>query len=176
MLFNSTQYRETVACKTNYAARPSLANNLEWRPDGMGHAVFQKDEDDPFTTIVIGKVVDYRLNAGPGGTFLNPDFGPIQKAKYQFYLTRPVDAAFREDFDRTYAFLDGLQNTITKGQNKKNMLINEAGGKMIRFSRNIFEKRVKFTSNKVRSKYLALFRRSLCVTPQNLARPSIMPT
>ncbi|KAF8835624.1 hypothetical protein BDN67DRAFT_912710, partial [Paxillus ammoniavirescens] len=48
--------------------------------------------------ITVGKVVDFKLNVNPSGTYLGKAFGPLSKAKYQCFSTRPLDPAFKDDF------------------------------------------------------------------------------
>ncbi|KIJ11074.1 hypothetical protein PAXINDRAFT_157428 [Paxillus involutus ATCC 200175] len=144
MSFDSTEYRKILTKQPNYSASPTITENLEWRPHGSGHTIFDKGEDEePFTAITVGKVLDYKLNANPSGTYLGKDFGSLSKAKYQFYLTRPLDPAFKDDFLRTYAMLEKLQTLVAKGPNKKDMLYTAVGGRLIRFARSVFEERKK---------------------------------
>lgn len=143
MSFNGTSHRQKLAHKPNYAASPSLIDTLEWCTCGSGHAIFDvKEEDEPFIAVLVGKVIDYELNANPNGTYLNDEFGTLEKAKYQFYTTRPIDPAFKEDFSHTYTLLDHLQNIVAKSHSKKDMLFNDVGGKLIHFTHNIFKERV----------------------------------
>ncbi|KIJ09746.1 hypothetical protein PAXINDRAFT_87048, partial [Paxillus involutus ATCC 200175] len=66
---------------------------------GSGHAVYDKqEEEEPFVAITVGKVVDFKLNTNPSGMYLGKDFSLLSKAKYQFFSTRPLDPAFKDDF------------------------------------------------------------------------------
>ncbi|KAI5984252.1 hypothetical protein EDC04DRAFT_2615786 [Pisolithus marmoratus] len=134
-------YHENVSQLDKYLATPGLLNTLEWRPAKNGHSVFEKTDETHFIGIVVGSVAEYRLNAGTRGNYINSTYGSLPKAKYQFYLTKPIVQAFRADFDRAFDLLNGLQNQVAHTTHKKDMLFEQSGGRMIRFTKSIFHKR-----------------------------------
>ncbi|KAG1743669.1 uncharacterized protein EDB91DRAFT_1081049 [Suillus paluster] len=94
--------------------------------------------NDPYVLIAIVHVSDFRLQCTPSGSYQDPQYGTLDKAKYQFIGERLHGANdFDEDFMRMYSLLSNIQNAGAKTQYCKDML-NE---NTIRFAKNVFEKR-----------------------------------
>ncbi|KAG0696256.1 hypothetical protein DFH29DRAFT_879467 [Suillus ampliporus] len=138
MVFDSTSYHRTMKENPNCAISPQIAQHAEWHPGGTGHIYMDKLTDDPYIGIAIVQVADFRLQCSPSGSYQDPQYGTLDKAKFQFIGERPRGAnSFDEDFMRMYSLLSNIQNLGAKSQYRKDML-NE---NTIRFAKNIFEKR-----------------------------------
>ncbi|KAF8836126.1 hypothetical protein BDN67DRAFT_883171, partial [Paxillus ammoniavirescens] len=80
---------------------------------GSGHAIYEKQEhNELFVAIAVMKAINFKLNANPSGMCLGSNFDPLEKAKFQFYSTCPLDPAFKDNFSQTYAMLEKLQNAV----------------------------------------------------------------
>ncbi|KAG1843830.1 hypothetical protein DFJ58DRAFT_731500 [Suillus subalutaceus] len=112
-IFDFAAHHAGLKQNLNYAVHPQILQRAEWRPGGTGHVFTDKSTDEPFIALAVAHIVDFRLQCTPAGSYLEPKFGAIEKAKYQF-------------------------NAIAVSHNKKDMLLDVQS---IRFARNIFEKR-----------------------------------
>ncbi|KAG1858775.1 hypothetical protein DFJ58DRAFT_726566 [Suillus subalutaceus] len=123
-IFDFAAHHAALKQNPNYAVHPQILQQAEWRPGGTGHIFTDKSTDEPF----IGMC-----------SYLEPKFRAIEKAKYQFVGGRTHSKnGFDEDFARTHALLNNIQNTIVVSHNKKDMLLDVQS---MCFARNIFEKR-----------------------------------
>ena len=93
---------------------------------------------------VVGQVLDYRLNCGPNGSYLNRGVSSLIAAKYQFLLCKPKKTPFTEDFDKAAEHLDHLQAAVASSQSRRNLFVVDMIGHNLHFSCNIFEKRVHY--------------------------------
>lgn len=157
-MFDATAHHRKLSGLRNYFPRQGLVNDLEWRPTIGGHTVFDEAEDDRLMGIMVGKVSEHKLKVGPAGNFIGEGYGTLPKAKYQLFLTRPITAPFKEDFERAYSLLSHLQDVAAVSRKKKDMLILEGGSKMIRFTKNVFEERVRISRPIVDPKVLTVLK------------------
>ncbi|KAG1893534.1 uncharacterized protein F5891DRAFT_1258773 [Suillus fuscotomentosus] len=147
-IFDFAAHHRALKENLNYAINAKILQRAEWRHGGSGHILTDKDSDEPFIGIAVMHIVDFRLQCSPIGSFLGSKYGGMEKAKYQFIGGRTHGKdGFDEDFARTHALLNNIQNAIAVSHNKKDMLLDEQS---VRFARNIFEKRVSLTNSTVR--------------------------
>jgi len=76
----------------------------------------------PLVASVVGRVVDHRLFCGPSDKFLSREFGPLEKAKFQVYLARPILPAFATDFDEVVDEPGKMQGQIASYSNRRNLI------------------------------------------------------
>ncbi len=93
---------------------------------------------------VVGQVVDHCLHCGPTGNYLSRNFGPLEKAKFQLYLARPLIPAFADDFNKVVDALAQIQSQVASFPDRKNLIEIDGKSKILRFTQNIFFKRVCF--------------------------------
>ncbi|KAF8438102.1 hypothetical protein L210DRAFT_808682, partial [Boletus edulis BED1] len=105
-------YPEQVKKLQNYAASAELPSLLQWQRAQAGHALVWKTTKDLFIGAAVVQVYNYKLNCGPNGNFINPDFGKLAKSKFQFFSGRPSDAQFSNDFSKMFSNLEKLQKEI----------------------------------------------------------------
>lgn len=141
-MYGST-YAADIKNLSNYGASQQLPSLVQWKPAEGGHVLVSKTTQEIFIGVAIVQVYNYRLNCSPNGNFINPDLGTLEKAKFQLFAGRAADVNFGDDFPKLYANLVRLQNNIAITKEHRDMLYSDASGKMIRFARNIFEKRVR---------------------------------
>lgn len=128
----------------NYVATAAFMNHIAWKQDGSGHVLVDKADRDEKVCVVVGKVLDYRLNCTPIGNY-RAEYPPLSKAKFQFTLAKPNEAALVKDFDDAVKTLNKAQGTIASTKDRLNMLINDGSENNIRFTAPVFEKRVSNT-------------------------------
>lgn len=140
-MYDST-YAYDLKKLSSYAASQPLPSLVQWKPAETGHVLVAKKTQELFIGVAVVQVFDYKLNCSPSGNFIRPDLGSLEKAKFQFYAGRPADINFGDDFQKLFANLTKLQQDIAVSKDHRDMLYTDASGKMIRFARGVFEKRV----------------------------------
>ena len=88
--------------------------------------------------VVVGKVIDSRLNCGPVGSH-RLQYGPLEKAKYQFTIGQPDEPVLAQEFEKAVAALVKLQAFIGRTGHPRYLVINEGISTNLRFSSPIFE-------------------------------------
>lgn len=141
---NLEQYRSQLLLSRFYAAHPRYKQGTKWRSDRSGHILADRLSSANAVASVVGRVLDYRLNCGPNGSYLNRGVGSLVAAKYQFLLCKPEKTPFAEDFDKAAEHLDHLQAAVVSSQSRRNLFVVDMIGRNLRFSRNVFEKRVRY--------------------------------
>ncbi|KAG2114425.1 hypothetical protein DEU56DRAFT_761835 [Suillus clintonianus] len=139
MIFDFAEHHKNLKQNPNYSISSQILQKCEWTIGGTGHVFTDKNTDQPFIGIAVVQILDFRLQCSPTGSFVKPEYGTLDKAKYQFMGGRPHNAnGFNEDFARLHTLLNNIENLIAQTQRKKDMLPDKQS---IRFARNIFEKR-----------------------------------
>ncbi|KAG2750959.1 hypothetical protein P692DRAFT_20662444, partial [Suillus brevipes Sb2] len=107
-LFDTHTYHVQQSTKNNYAASPNFVETTSWQHTSTGLEVVDADEQ-PFTAIIVGRASAYRLKCGPGGNHFDSGLSPLEKAKYQFHLSRPANPELGADFTAGIKNLEELQ-------------------------------------------------------------------
>lgn len=143
MTFNAPAHRNHLQTLGNYVATATFIAHLGWKQLGSGHNLVDKGDREEKICIVMGKVLDYRLNCSTIGNY-RKEYPPLSKAKFQFTLGRPDESALTKDFDEGVKNLAKAQGTIASTQDRRNMLVKEGTDNNIRFTAPIFLKRVSY--------------------------------
>ena len=140
---NLEQYCSQLLLSRFYAAHPRYVQGTKWRTNCSGHVLANRLTSANAVASIVGWVLDYRLNCGPNGNYLNRGVGSLVAAKYQFLLCKPEKTPFAQDFNKALDHLEHLQSTIASTQSRRNLFVVDMIGRNLRFSRNVFEKRVR---------------------------------
>ncbi|KAH9010818.1 hypothetical protein EDB85DRAFT_2232138 [Lactarius pseudohatsudake] len=60
----------------------------------------------PAVGSIVGRVLDFRFACGPSGKFRVSEYAKMEKAKYQFFLGKPFQTEFADDFDKVVPNLE----------------------------------------------------------------------
>jgi hypothetical protein len=93
--------------------------------------------------VVVGRVDPQKLNCGPEGNHIKAEISPLAKAKFQFQLCQPFESPFAQDFDTVIQMLESIQGKIAQTGDRPNMIVSDMDSKLIRFTCNVFEQRVR---------------------------------
>jgi len=113
MVFESKVRREGNLRLATYLAAPSFIGTVGWKRENSGNNLVLNTTGEDAVCIVVGTVVDFRLNCGPSGAF-NPQFNtPLESSKFKFVLAHPTDTIFNTDYDKAITQLKAAQQVIS---------------------------------------------------------------
>ncbi|KAG1760831.1 hypothetical protein EDD22DRAFT_954597 [Suillus occidentalis] len=138
MTFDAHAYHVKNSLLSNYAASPNILNTTMWQHTNTGLEVVDPSNELPLKIFIVGRISTFRLKSGPAGNHMKNGFGSLDKAKYQFHMSRPADAELASDYNVAIANLETLQHQVATTTDIRNMVITDVTGKMIRFVRNVF--------------------------------------
>ncbi|KAG2738507.1 hypothetical protein P692DRAFT_201812056, partial [Suillus brevipes Sb2] len=133
MSFNANTYRTKKSTLKNYGASPNFVNATMWQHTTTGLKLVDATDELPFKVLIVGRISAFRLKSGPGGNHVLNGRGSLDKAKYQFHMSRPADTDLAKDYNATIAVLETLQKQVATTKDHRNMIIADVTGKMIRF-------------------------------------------
>ena len=142
---NLEQYRSQLFLSRFYAAHPRYQQGTKWRTDRSGHVLADRLNSANAVASIVGRVLEFRLNCDPNGSYLNRGVGSLATAKYHFLLCKPEKTPFAQDFDKALDHLEHLQSSIASTESRRNLFVVDMIGRNLRFSRNVFEKRVRLS-------------------------------
>ena len=142
MHHNLEQYRSQLLLARFYAAHPRYMQGTKWRSERSGHVLIDTLTSGCAVASVVGRVIDFRLNCGPSGGYLGRGLGSLVAAKYQFQLAKPENTPFAADFDKVLQNIEQLQSATASSPVRRNFIVVDGQSRNLRFTRNIFEKRV----------------------------------
>lgn len=154
-------YVKELKALSNYAAAPQFPSLVEWKVAGNGHTLMWKNTFDPVIAVAVLQILDYKLKCSPSGNFIKSEVAPLDRAKFQLFAARPADPNFGDDYQKLYPNLAKLQCDIATSKDHRDMLHKDITGRMMRFVRSVFEKRV-------RDKRISRFHLSLTSPTKNL--------
>lgn len=141
--FNSVAYCDYLGKLRNYVASAAFISNIGWRNKGYSQVQCHKETCEDMICIMMGKVSSYKLNTGPIRNY-NKQFNvPFFKAKHQFTLSTPNEPALIHDFQASISALAKAQEAIENSEDCVHMIVQEGAEQAVRFSSNIFTKRVR---------------------------------
>jgi hypothetical protein len=123
MQHNLKQYRSQLLLARFYAAHPQYVHETKWCSERSGHVLVDMLTSGHAVTCVVGHVLDYHLNCGPSGGYLNRGVGSLVGAKYQFHLGKPENTPFAADYDKALEIFEQLQLTIASSPACRNLII-----------------------------------------------------
>lgn len=141
--FNCVSHRASLEKLRNYTATAAFISDIGWKAEGFGHVLCNKATREETVCIAVGKVSSARLYTGPTGGHSKQFTTPFHKAKFQFTLTTPDEPALMHDFQASVAALAKAQEAISSTENCAYMILQEGAERSIRFSANVFTKRVR---------------------------------
>lgn len=140
------QHRSILLCIPSYCAIPVFLSGVGWEVENSGHVLVDKANNANAVAIVVGRLLDYCYFVSPNGTYSgNPGsdkFGDISNAKFLFVIGKPDNTPFTEDFVKVFDVISKVQNQVASTPTPVNFMCSTGTSKVLRFTRNIFEKRV----------------------------------
>ena len=144
MEHNLESYRTTLLRHPSYCASPVFLSGVGWQVEQAGHVLVDKLTDANTVAIVVGRVSNECLFVTPNGNCGTnfKQFGGFSKIKFLFLIEKPNDTPFAEDFDKALENFEKIQTQIASTRKHLNFISSDDGDKLLRFTRNVFEKRV----------------------------------
>lgn len=142
MQHNLEHYHSQLLLARFYAAHPLYVQATKWRSERSGHVLVDTSTSGHAVASVVGRVLEHRLDCGPSGSYLNRGVGSLVGAKYQFIIGKPDKTPFAADYDKVIQHLEKLQSTTASSESRRNLIVVDGQSRNIRFTRNVFEKRV----------------------------------
>lgn len=137
-------YRATLLCVPSYCASPIFISSVGWQVEWAGHVLVDKSSNANTVVLVVGCVSERRLFVTPDGNYQTNQFSDISIAKFLFLIGRPDDTPFAEDFDKAMEYFIKIQNQRVSTPKRLNFIVTDGPNKNLRFTWNVFEKRVCF--------------------------------
>lgn len=135
-------YETELLLSPLYVANPVFLRGIGWRAEGSGHILIDRTTNGNAVACIIGRVSDQRFNCGPEGNFFNDKYGPLSRAKFEIQLAKPHNTPFAADFDKALDNLTKTQAQVAVTPERRNLIVADGRSKNVRFTRNMFEKRV----------------------------------
>jgi hypothetical protein len=143
MKHNLAVNRNELLSVESYGASPVFLQGIAWEEEKSGDVLVNKASDVNAVVSVVGRVSEHGLYVGPDGTFVNRQYGTLSAAKFLMLLAKPNDTVFASDFDKTISNLEKVQKQIAKTPHSENLVVWDGGMKKLRFTRNVFNERVR---------------------------------
>ena len=139
-------YRTVLLRIPSYCASPIFLSGIGWHVEDSGHVLVDKSTNANTVAIVIGRILDYRFFVTPNGNYSTNDFGDFSTSKYLFVIGVPDDTPFASDFEKGLEVFNKIQGQVASTPKRLNFIANSGRSKVLRFTRNVFEKRVRLLS------------------------------
>lgn len=136
------EYRRVLQKRKLYVSNSDFIDNVGWRGEGSSYVLTNKDTNANAVATAVGRVSENRCLCEGHGNFQNRDYGTLAGAKFQFQLSRPDDTVFASDFDKAVETLKGIQDLAAITGDRRYLLEMDHNHLNIRFTWNIFQKRV----------------------------------
>ncbi|KAH9066970.1 hypothetical protein EDB83DRAFT_2223259 [Lactarius deliciosus] len=140
MEHNLASYRSQLLLSKLYVASPGFPSSVRWEQGKAGNVLSDRATKSNTVMAVVGRVLANRMNVEPHGNF-NRQYGPLEGAKFQLQLVKPVDTPFEKDFDKAVEVLTKMQGQAAATQDRRNFIVVKAGNKNFRFGEHVFHKR-----------------------------------
>lgn len=131
-----------IASSILYAANSSFLHAVVWRYHRSGRVLVEKTGKDSAMVSLVARVVEQRLDCGPSGNYTG-EFGSLASAKYHLHVTKPIGTPFAKDYDLALQNFKSLQDQAASTDDKRNFIVVDGMNENLRFTRNVFEKRVR---------------------------------
>ena len=145
MLDTLTPYRSRLLQSKYYAAGPVFIENTQWQHEYNGHVLSDVSTGGNLVGAIVGRVLKNRLSCGPNGNYVNAtsDFLTLATSKYGLQLGRPIGTPFELDYDKVLENVGILQAQVASTNERLNFVATDGGDRILRFSRKVFQKRVR---------------------------------
>ncbi|KAG2057765.1 hypothetical protein BDR06DRAFT_877609 [Suillus hirtellus] len=131
MSFDPKEYHDNHSTLNNHISSPNVLNSIIWQHSSNGLELINENTELPANLIIVGCVSAYHLKCGPAGNHIANGMSPLEKSKYQFYVTQPAHAHLGGDFQAGVTTLETLQNQVATTEQCMSMIVNDVTGKMI---------------------------------------------
>ena len=142
-MHNLSLHQSTLLRSSSYGASPVFISGVGWQDENWGHVVVNKTTKEKMVISVVGRILNLRLFVTPNGNYTSDRYGDFSAAKFHFLLAKPIDTPFDNDFDIVLEHLEKIQSEVASTPNRLNLIVPGAGSNNLRFTRNVFEKRVR---------------------------------
>ena len=137
-------YRYQLLQSKCYVPSPSFVQNTRWQYDDTGHVLIDISTNTNAVAIVIARVLEHNLFCGPNSNYdKDAKFGTLAAAKYHLQLGRPTGTVFAIDYDKVLENAAKLQSQIASTQDRRNFIVADGVIRNLRFTRKVFEQRVR---------------------------------
>lgn len=142
MTFDPKTYHDTHWTLSNHISSLNVLDGTIWQHGKSGLELIDENNELPVKLVTVGRVSAYRLKCGPAGNHIANGMSPLEKAKYQFHISRPAHHDLAEDYQAGISTLEALQSQVATTKHRGSMIVEDVTGKMIRFIKNVFTLRV----------------------------------
>ena len=143
MVHGLSLHRSTLLSSSSYSASPIFLSGIGWQHENWGHVVANNMTNENMVISIMGRILDFRLFVTPNGNWFSDWFGDFSTSKFLFLLEKPTDTPFDNDFDIVLKHLEGIQSNVALTDTRLNLIVPDARSNNLRFTRNMFEKRVR---------------------------------
>lgn len=139
--------RATLLRSPSYCASPVFLSGVGWQVEQAGHVLVDKISNVNTVAIVVGRVSNQRFFVTANGNWGRDSnkFCDFSITKFLFIIERPNDTPFAEDFDVTLKHLGKIQSKMASTPKSLNFISTDCPDKTLRFTHNVFAKRVRFS-------------------------------
>lgn len=141
MTVNLESCHAEVASSLLYAAHASFLQTVTWRYHRSGRVLVGKTGKKNALVSLVARVIKQRLDCGPCGNYTG-EFGTLASAKYHLQITKPAETPFAEDYDLALQNFRALQDQAASTEDRRNFIVVDGQNENLRFTCNVFEKRV----------------------------------
>lgn len=141
MEHNLVQYREQLLREDCYAAAHNFRHFFSWLSQRTGDILIEDKSKQNAVISVVACVLDNRFDCTAVGNLGNRPPDKLPSVKFQLLLGKPTDTVFADDFDKVLDNLNQISNDAAPGEKKENLIVEERGVDVLRFTRPVFEQR-----------------------------------
>ncbi|KAF7970488.1 hypothetical protein HWV62_23855 [Athelia sp. TMB] len=124
----------------HYVSRPGFLASVGWARMDNADVLVDSTTKNIAVLIVVGKANHTKMRCGPVGSFASDNpYGTLDKAKFQFTISRPDKPVMACEYDKAYRILDLMQKNISKTNKQEHFL--EEDSHDMRLGQFMFEKR-----------------------------------
>ena len=135
-------YRNALLRIPAYCASPIFLSSIGWHVEDSGHVLVEKNTNANVVIIVIGRILDFRYFVTPNGNYSTNDFGDFSTSKFLFVIGMPNETPFAVDFEKGLECFAKIQSQVASTPKRVNFIGTTGRSKILRFTCNVFEKRV----------------------------------
>jgi hypothetical protein len=151
---STTSVRDELLKSKQYLAHQESATYATWENNpGRDNAHILTSNGEPAILVIVGQVAADRISVGPLGNYQTQEEKNFdasfrvecKDAKLTFSLRRPNSYPdWTQDYDTATTTIDNLQEAVSQGAAPRLWFLEKyQGNNTLRFSRNLWEKKVK---------------------------------
>ncbi|KAJ7103455.1 hypothetical protein B0H15DRAFT_795566 [Mycena belliarum] len=131
------ELRNSLLGTNEYVASPTCVPSHSWRNKAGGHII----TGGSGFLVVVGRVIDSKLDVVEAGSWREQWKDPMEKAKFVLMLEAPDATVFFQDWAPALSHVSRMDGGICDGQHAKNFIFKDRAGTLLRFTQNVFEKK-----------------------------------